>query len=261
MKKYTIKGEAVEVHEKVAGGYIVSYLYDSEEGEEQDTPRLVGDKLFDQPPTQQLEARVAELESRITEIQGKRTTLDQELRQAEANHSKLMARFKSVPALEYLQDYLDGKITHLVIDVNYDVPTVEDFETAIKTDEDRYDEKVKLLTLFGASKGNLQWNLSYYSDGSGGGRRVYPATSLEAAMAKAKEIVETAALATDSIPQERVIRGAKLFSANLPDGYERRFLEQSIQGNTESTTKEQTALDVRKQAIAKMKERLVELTK
>lgn len=259
-KKYTIRGEAVEVLHAVTGGHIVAQLYDSGDGEQQDAPHFTGEQLFDSAPTKQLEARVAEIESRILEVQTKRASLDHELRQAEANHGKVMARFKSTPALEHLHDYLDGKITHLVIDVGYDVPCIAEFSKEIQSDQCKYERKLRLLSLYGDSKGDLQWHLSYYSDGSGTTRRVYPFISLEAAETKAKELVESLAIATDQHPQERVIRGAKLFGVTLPKDYERRYLESIINGNADSIAKAQSDLDARKQSIESMKGRLIEIT-
>ena len=256
-KKYTIHGQEVHVHAAVAGGHIISHIYETDDGDEQDSPKFSSEELFDKPPVEKLEKEVTTLESRIAELSQKRTAIDQDLRKAEASRTKLMAKFKDVPALEYLEQFLDGKITHFVTSYEYGCPHVVDFKEEITSDSEySYDPKLKLLVLYGDSKGDLQWRLSQYHDGSGMKRETVPCCSLEEALAKCKAIVEAQGIATNESPRDWVVEGAKKFSAVLPEGYEKRFLETCIKGNTDAIDREQAGLDARKAKLETMKERL-----
>jgi hypothetical protein len=71
-----------------------------------------------------------------------------------------------------------------------------------------YDKhSLRLLVLYGTNKGDLEWKLSYYSDGCGNSEHVYPCISLEEAQQRVNTIVK-----------ERLESGQIIDYKNLPEG-------------------------------------------
>lgn len=92
--------------------------------------------------------------------------------------------------LDLLFDFMAGKVTHFAF--------LSSYSPAIRTlgDDDIYCvdnyygkkiEKLKLFTLWGDSKGNLQYKISSYSDGSGYSHEVVPCRSRDEAIEKLQE--------------------------------------------------------------------------
>lgn len=140
-------------------------------------------------PKQKAEAKLVELTAKcdaarieLAGIMKERGALDGEIR-ARAE------RIKRHEKLRLLDDYIAGKITHfVVVPEYYQKVEVKPLVDALKTD-DRYGRDMKLLTLYGDSKGDLQFRINRYSDGGGGSAiDAYPFTSEDEAKAFAKEL-------------------------------------------------------------------------
>jgi len=71
---------------------------------------------------------------------------------------------------------------------SYGPPRIETFEDALTASGVFYRQKPRLLTLFGSSKGELNWGLNNYSDGSGIHEKAIPCTSYNEAVAVASEM-------------------------------------------------------------------------
>lgn len=141
-------------------------------------------KLSDEIVT--LQEQVAKLKSEISELQRNK-------REEEKEIAARKDRIKQHEKLKRLDDYLAGKITHYVI-VRFGLPYIAEAakEYANDYDNSRWEnnKKLKLLTFFGNSKGDTEFNLSSYSDGSGSGVLVFPFCSIEEAEEKAKAMLE-----------------------------------------------------------------------
>lgn len=94
---------------------------------------------------------------------------------------KKLAKYKG---LERLEAFIDGKITHFVV-IDYNGVNVKTFEelAVYRQDDRRAPDGIKLLTLFGDSKGDLSWRLDQYRVASSSDMEVIPCISEEEAIA------------------------------------------------------------------------------
>lgn len=184
---FDIHGRAATYLALGADGHVVQPIYEHEDyAPSYGNPEVWRD-AFTTPPTQKLHAEVAEIETKLNaarqalhEVQEQRRTEDREYA-ARANERKRFDQLKK------LDDYIAGKITHFVVVQGYgERLSIQEFETFICSNENRYERKLRLLSLFGDSKGELNWYIDRYSDGSGGDHGLcFPATSYEDALAVA----------------------------------------------------------------------------
>ena len=196
-KKYLIDGRAVIVHKDLGEiGFLVSNVlqqsnqdhegeYYTEEYESE--MQYVVDAVFDSAPTEVYDQRILLLEAKIKELNEQKNSLYMSVldeKKLVADREKRMAKFHKLDLLDKL---IKNEVTHLVIVEGY-CPKIVKFEEEIKSTK-RYDKSLKLLTLFGDTKGDLNWRMSHYSDGSGTSKEVIPASSEEDAIKISKGIV------------------------------------------------------------------------
>ena len=181
----------------------------------------VVDAVFDHAPTQKLEAIVAGLREQIKNLQHEKANLAQEIRDTEEAGRANLARYKKYDQLKTLDMFLDGKITHYVVEKAWSGIEIIPFED--KAPGERWDkDKTKLLTLFGKSDGNLEWKLSEYSDGSGTKYAVIPCVSYDEALILAQGFVNSK---MDSAPELRIIDIAKKYGLKIDPEYIRKCEE------------------------------------
>jgi hypothetical protein len=131
--------------------------------------------------------------------------------------------------LEFIRflDFLSGRIKWLVID-GYPPKIVEFEKYPIDTTWRGRCDGIKLVTLFGNSKGSLSYRINEYSDGSGGSTNIYPYTCYEDAFEKFREIVLNAGIC------EKIIELAENYNITL-DG---KKLSEYYAGKRESVKKD-----------------------
>ena len=165
-------------------GAVVRPLYEYDNEPRWGEPVIVG-KVYAIPPKQKCEGEIAKLREIESELRAKMHERQQGLASLERDSEARMAAIKRHKGLERLELFLSGKITHFVID-NYSRTTIATLEQATKNGdagERRWDKKLRLLSLYGDSNGNLEWNLNRHYDGSGSNTKVIPCTSEEEAKA------------------------------------------------------------------------------
>jgi hypothetical protein len=89
-------------------------------------------------------------------------------------------------------NFLTGKITHLVVGSLYspEIITMEEFEQKVLKQEDRWSsDGIKLITIYGKGRGQLNYRINEYSDGSGFNKLVLLFTNYADAHAKVEEIL------------------------------------------------------------------------
>lgn len=146
------------------------------------------DQIYLNPPTQKLEAKVDELDKLITEKRNELKRVNTELDQAGRQYQEQLKKLKQHQALRRIEDYLDGKFTHFLHVCDYYGPKIITKDEALDQN-DRWDKELKLLTLFGDTKGDLQWRINKYRDGSGNSwNDVHPVSSEEEAIAIARRL-------------------------------------------------------------------------
>lgn len=217
-RKYTEQGQEVEVLQELGDGrflvaYVMEYGYD-DEGYVSDDP-VVADRVFDEPPTAKLNAKVVELQDKIMQLQAERSDLAARLWESRDRHKKRLERYAQYDALQHLDSFIDGKITHYVTDIQWGPP---DIKTLEETFGDFHGVGPRLLSLFGNSEGRLDWRLNRYKDDSGSWRVCIPCLSYDEAVVKLSEIMREK-MAEDEVPSMRKIEVCDKYGIDVPAAY------------------------------------------
>lgn len=237
---YTADGRAVRVITALPDGRLVVELA-VEHGDDDELyftgqTEIVG-RVFDNPPVEAQHKEIAHLESMVTQLRNKLSTLQGEVSKAEHAHKERLAKLKQYEPLKFIEDFLDGKLTHYVIVGRYNSEIIRLSTPAEEIDtESRWEKKQKLLSLFGTpSTREIGWWLDQ--------EQVFPFTSLEAARAKAAELLTKAfdLARTHPFNAERVVQSAKAINMPVPDDIlqlVREQREKSAQTAVEKARKE-----------------------
>jgi hypothetical protein len=132
--------------------------------------------------------RAAYLKSEIDKLHAQLAAVRQKLDIQDSIAKSALASITAMPktTLENLQMFLSGSVKFTVEHESYYFDAPRKFEDVIaKIERDYGREKfdsLRLLALYGDTKGNLQFRLSDYSDGSGGARGLVPFRTYEAAL-------------------------------------------------------------------------------
>ena len=131
------------------------------------------------PPIGKKCKELEDLQKQINAAHDTLTALKEEIATTHETEANLLTRVKAYPALRFVLDYLEGDVL--------DRPCVMDWtggwkimplrEALTYKDEYAYRDpnKLRLLSLYGNSNGDLRWNISHYSDGSGNTTTLYVA--------------------------------------------------------------------------------------
>lgn len=177
---------------------IVQEVFVTESGDEIPSgEKFTTKSLHDEPVVSWKVKDAAEQEARLQNVKFAIEKAQREQSEVHAKLAGLGAIFKQSRLLseslegqdlDTLISVMSGTCEYLVIG-SFGVPKIIKFEDALIKNDDygRY-QSLKLLTLMGASDGNLSYRVSQYSDGSGGGETVYPCPSKKAAVDKVKEM-------------------------------------------------------------------------
>lgn len=196
MTKFLPSGAEVEVIEALqTGGFVCRNLY---EGEDEygaiDGKPFVAPILYDSPPIEKVSDSVKKLEALEQELLKRTYELAETLRSTQAAINGYSARMAQLPALNRLFDYIDGKITHIVVDHEYDLIEIELLDMAKVPKENNYrrlsNRGLRILVLHGSSKGDLNWRIGQYSDHSGSHQNCTPCMSREEALEKIHAIIK-----------------------------------------------------------------------
>lgn len=189
MTTFTKGDEVFDIHGRkaayiagYAGGHIVAPEYERESGESYWGEPETWREIFTKPPTEKLEARVGELEALIAERRAELKRVNVELDEAGKRYELQLKKAAKHQALQHIEDYLDGKFMYFLRVPEYSPPTMVTINEALDQ-HDRYDKKLKLLSWFGDTNGNLQGQINRYRDGSGDWEEVYPCKTEEEAIA------------------------------------------------------------------------------
>ncbi|MBN8803610.1 MAG: hypothetical protein J0H81_00580 [Sphingopyxis terrae] len=165
-----------------------------------DAPTIVYlNAIFAKPPLASIDADIAAASARLAEINEALTDAECALN---AKQREVLARIEKLQAFDGLQrieDYIDGKMTHFVVQSGYQQNSVRIMEADellnSKNDRGYSNGDTKLLCLFGTTQSygqpkerrTVEWRLNQYYDGSGSWTKVVPATSHEEAVTIAHE--------------------------------------------------------------------------
>lgn len=188
---YSVHGEAGRYVARVANGHVVEPIIEPDDRDEAPyyADPVTWREVFAKPPVQRLHAEVAEVEKKLAaardalaEVRAARSEFDNEERAR-------LARIKQHKQLSRIDDYISGRITHVVLlgryasDVN--IQTLAEVQAS-----ECQPDRIPLLVLFGDP-----WRHHYKASewcflSDGNWISCYPCASLEEAQEKAREAVE-----------------------------------------------------------------------
>lgn len=195
---YTSNGRVAEfVSEFPGNGVIVRLAF--ERDDEADPFYFDGivrvDRVYSTAPREVYDEQIKKLETRRDELRASVTKLTAENEAAMKGTKELMANISRIDAFQRIDDFIAGRMTHFVVATWNDI-SIQTKDEVIRRTNDRGDWRgdLKLLTLFGDTKGNLAWGLDTHHI-EGVATRVYPCMSFEDAWKKASKMLEDAFLA------------------------------------------------------------------
>lgn len=252
--KYLLDGDAVQVVATTDAGVIIRRMYDG------GPTGLLGDQevvnqVFDEPPTAVRSQNIAELEAKLAALRTERDGLREEIRTAKSERDSLVARLKEVPALRRIDDFIAGRFTHYLTE---DGGTFEIIAVADARCEgaSSYSRELKLLTLFGATNGDLSWRLNRYKDGSGNGTMVHLCQSEQ----EAKDLIVERI--NQLLTEEPATRGCwfryyekslQKYGLPVPDVITTRLRDDRVKGFTDAKAKAQSELEAANKALEEIR--------
>jgi hypothetical protein len=219
---FSDNGQELELVATTGDGYVVMPVYDGGDNE----PPYTGEpfvirKVYAEPPVAKWNKEVEDLVNRANDKRTELLDLTKQFTEFQKSEKDRLNRLKRHGQLALLDDYLAGKITYMVVHPDYGQISVMTVAEALK-DEGKYEKNMKLLTLYGSSKGDLQFHIERYSDGSGPNsyKKCWPFLSEFAATEYAKKLIAqqlTAAVADANVRDySALITNAETFSVDVP---------------------------------------------
>lgn len=166
---FSLNGQRAEYACSIPGeGHIVRPIY---EGMGDEDAPFVGEattwsRIFSKPPTEVLHKEVQELTDETVRLNEELSKMREDRRSLDTDYKARMAKLQRHEKLKRLEDFLDGKLTHYAKFPEYGAPRVGLIADE-KSGDERHTNDLKLLSLFGKSKGDIAWMLNRYYDGSG----------------------------------------------------------------------------------------------
>ena len=202
------------------------YDYDGDEQEVLGELRVV-DGVWDAAPTEVYDKRIKALEKKMVELEREVVQKRLEINEMEAEFKIRSAKYAAIPELRQLDQFIAGKITHYVHVQKWYSPRITAFSEEVSeySDNERGLGKMRLLSLYGKSNGNLEWNLNQWNEGSGSNYTVFPCCSLEEAKAVLqgefdKRFVDSASAT--------LLKDAETAGVQVPDDFRQRVRDEQI---------------------------------
>ena len=205
--KYTSDGRKVIVVGKLnSEQHIVQEIFVCDGQEVPSGENFVVSSLHDAPAESWKEKNLRELEERYDKQRKSiEARIDSDHKRLDIAQTKSKERAKAILAfarnsdneqLQLLHAFMAGEITHFFIE-NYSPEIVSWDDNQPYVTDSWYGrlkiEGVKLITLFGSSEGKLDYRISQYGDGSGGGGKVIPCRNYEEALVCAQTSLDAKA--------------------------------------------------------------------
>lgn len=183
---YTRQGRKVHIDAITTDGdYVVSGMNAAVWGEEVYEERgetWIERDLTATPPVEIFDEDIKARTEKIAELRNKHSELTASVANAEKEVKDRLAKLQKFNGLENLEAFIDGRVTHVVIDGWSEIKVMGidalDYTETDSWSHGRLSKGIKLVVLFGNSKGDLTWNVNQYKDGSGGSwQRIQPCMS------------------------------------------------------------------------------------
>jgi len=178
---YGIDGRAASYIASHQGEHIVSPWVEDDDGAPWASEAETWSQVFTKPPRDKLDADVAELTAKAAQLRKEIHELGVQKRESERSQQATKERLMQHEALKRIDDYLQGKFTLFLELPQYSsVPRIRKLGEVIENgdgERSTYNPRLRLLSLYGDSKGDLNWGVSRYYDGSGSNEQVFPIDS------------------------------------------------------------------------------------
>lgn len=225
---FTEDGRAAEYAGNIGGQDFVRIIlsrHDDEYGEESwPSDKLTPvTKVFLTAPMEKHDKRVAEVAARISALRDEEAAIRRSVLDLQAREKTTIAALAKFPEMKTALDFLEGRITHVVIQ-SYGVVEIKPLKDALTQYEDSWGRRVesgmKLLCLFGHDKGKKpRWAINNYSDGSGTYTTVDPFTSEYAARAEVQRRADEAFTAWQADGKDNGLNAYRKAGAVIPQAY------------------------------------------
>lgn len=241
--KYLENGQEVIVIEELKGGrFLVSHVYENYDSEPYIGGESIVSRVYDTPPVAKIATAITNKQKELEELKDVLSEYRKKIDEAQKEW-KEVSKYKPT---QNLLDFIRGNITHYVVLDQWDLAIV-----GFKDEVCDYDKrKLKLLTLFGDSKGDLSWNLSMYSDGSGSRKTVIPCTSYEQAVDELQEFLDS----LENIYSYRAIEAQEKYGVKIKQELLDRFYEEKKKNVQERRDQLKKDLDKMNQQLKELEE-------
>jgi hypothetical protein len=257
---YLSDGREVVVHQEVENGILVEpmmeyYNYEGCPYCEPSGRLIIVNKVYNKAPTEVLDQRVVSLQKQIKNKRAELRLVEGDVRKAQDERDKIVQKLKAEHrALRQVDSFLNGEITHFVIYNDYGRLEIREFGEGIEYGHswERKKTGMKLLVLFGASGGDLQWRLNKYKDGSSKTwYQVVPCSGYDVALEVAQRVLSE--MAEDRLSQDLADLANK-HGLELPDGYRERLKERAVKNAEEEVSGLERDLEKAKRKLQEIKE-------
>jgi len=173
---YLIDGQECVYEGEIGGKHLVRQVLETEEGEEL-SDIIIAQGVFLSPPTVKLADEVRELNDRLTDLRAEAANLHKEISESQRSRKAILTVISQEKGLERIADFIAGRITHAMV-VDRGEARIQTLESVLKMrNEYGRDKAIKLITLFGQSRGSLEFKINEYQDGSGTNQTIFLFTS------------------------------------------------------------------------------------
>ena len=250
---YMSDGTEVQYVAKINEMHVVREVLYGLDGDEMGLGALKEERIvWQEPPTTRQHAEIERLEVIAADLTSKLNTLRAEKAKLEDGINATKASCAKHAAIQHVVDAIEGKITHFVV-VRYNGVTIMTKDDALKPDD--FDRefaggKLKLLTLYGSSKGNLQWNLNRWCDGSGCNIEAYPCFSMEEARITAQRLINELGESEQYHVREQAVKSALALGLVPPAIAKATMDARALQDAEEEVRRSELSLARSKAALA-----------
>lgn len=259
--KYLSDGHAVEVVATLPmdRGFVVDpCVEDPETGE----PVLLGElmiveDIYDKPPVEYIDREIRDKRMKLNAVHEELRLIEQECRLAQAERKRLLEKLKQVPALRRIEDFLDGKITHVVSRQYGRIHITPIGEMVCESDREfrNNPKSLKLMTLYGQQPGDLSFRVNQYKDGSGSSSSEYeafPCCSEEEAKIVAGQMIDEQVADAKGYYLEEAVKAADKIGHPVPDALREVIRMKSIERHRNEVEEARKKLHALEQQLKKV---------
>jgi len=253
---YDTRGARYEYLMEIPGeGHVVRKTWVEDDEPYYEEPTTLR-RVFAEPPIQHVNAELDAAQTKLAAVMGQIADTEAELRGLKHDLPKRLDALRSRSAMvKRLEDFLDGKITHMVVKPEYGTYLMGTIEEVTKAG-DSYDHgKWKLVSLMGNSKGDLEYMLHRYSSG-GDGVTVIPCTSEAEAMGELQRVIDAKIEAVRAMSNRplgslgREMTAADKYGLDFPDDARAAIRDEKIKGAKSTVVSREDALAKAKAALS-----------